>query len=147
MKKLLLVSATLFLLAGCGSSNAPVATPVPTEQKDPLLELLSEPTPTADYLLTKDAFLEKAKSENGILIDLRMPEEIKSLAKLDSNAQELDFLDAKKVSEYFKTADKNATYFLYDTTGSFAESTYRALKTPAYNFQKVYVLKGGIGNK
>ncbi len=148
MKHFLPISILLlpFALAGCGAPSSPAPSPIPTKMEDPLIQLLKEDsanTPSLSYQLEKTAFLEQAKSMNGVIIDLRMEEEIKKIPMIDPSAKNLDFYSDKTVSDFFRTADKEAVYFLYDSNGSRSENVYRALQK--IGFPKAYVLKGGIG--
>lgn len=158
MKKILLTTTVLcaVALAGCSSdsvesqntSGSVPSVVAQTEAPDPLLELLKEPastpmpTPAPAYMLEKQVFLQKYKEMNGVLIDLRMPEEIAKVPMLDPAAKNLDFYGNNLIATYFGTADKSKTYFLYDTTGVNAETIYNALQK--IGFTSVYVLKGGV---
>lgn len=159
MKKILTLALFIpvITLSGCGKDEtispasptaysatptAPIPANVPLNPADPLVELLSE-TPSEKYLLEKADFLAKAKQANGIIIDLRTGEEIKKLAKIDPSAKELDVLTGNAVPEFFRTADKSKTYFIYDSNGSRSDNVYNALKKSG--FSSVFVLRGGIG--
>ena len=89
-------------------------------------------------LLPKE-FRDKLKKENGVLLDVRTPEEFS--AEYISGAVNID-VRAGDFNSRIDSLDKNKTYFLYCKSGKRSEEAYKLMKEKG--FKNLAQLKGGI---
>jgi len=80
--------------------------------------------------------------KNGVLLDLRTTEEIKSKGYI-KGAIQLDFL-AKDSEKQIDKLDKNKTYYIYCASGG--RSSDCAEYMEKHNFTKVYTLEKGLSD-
>lgn len=110
-----------------------------SEKTDPL-QMLVAPKYERN-LLEKDEFLSEWKKQNGVLIDLRTPQELKRLPALDEKAELINFY-APNFLQKIESLDKSIPYFIYCAHANRSEETFIEMKK--MGFKKVYELKGGI---
>jgi rhodanese-related sulfurtransferase len=165
MKKfnIFLIGLVSFSLIGCMNEEEKTpnkisivtATPEPTEvltekekntikefssEKDDPLQMLVSPRYERN-LLEKDKFLLEWKNQNGVLIDLRTPQELKHLPALDKDAKLINFY-APNFLKRISSLDKKIPYFIYCAHANRSETTFNEMKK--MGFKKVYELKAGI---
>lgn len=116
------------------------------EENDPLVALLKEATPAegsndAQFLLEKDAFIKQWKATNGVLIDLRTPQEIEVIGLLDEKAENFNYY-APDFGTQFASFEKNTPLFVYCAHGNRSREVRKSLLQ--LGFTKVYDLKHGV---
>lgn len=164
MKKFIttvLIVPALFL-SGCGGKDetnnnqskepvtyTPTGTPA-VEAADPLVQLLTEnmnsQTKTnsnnTEYQLEKDEFLAKAEELNGVIVDLRSPEEIEIIPMLTENTINIDYYDFENFGPQMAKLDKTKPYFIYCAHANRSSYVYADMKRAG--FETVYELVPGV---
>ena len=84
-------------------------------------------------------FKDKLKKENGVLLDVRTPEEFS--AEYISGAVNID-VRAGDFNSRIDALDKNKPYFLYCKSGKRSDEAYNLMKEKG--FKSLVQLKGGI---
>lgn len=116
------------------------------EENDPLVALLKA-TPPAElqndtqFLLEKDAFMQQWKEKEGVLIDLRTPQEIEIIPLLDEKAENFNYY-APDFGTQFSSIEKNTPLFIYCAHGNRSREVRKSLLK--LGFTQVYDLKYGV---
>lgn len=137
------ISAVLFLAVSCGesSSTEDVAQDIENTTEEITDEIESELEPAIIQDLENEEFASKMSEVNGILIDVRTPEEfneghIEGAINLDYNSGAFE--------SYVDSLDVTSPVFVYCHAGGRSGKARDILKDR--NFLEVYNLKNGYGN-